>query len=53
MFWADQMGLDKALETIRGYHETGQEVFEPAPLIERLVAEGKTFADLDRAESRP
>jgi len=49
MFWANQMGLDTAREKIRGYHEAGQEVFAPAPLIEKLVAEGQSFADLDNA----
>jgi 3-hydroxyacyl-CoA dehydrogenase len=52
MFWAGQMGLDKALETIRGYHEAGYgEVWEPAPLIERLVDDGRGFAELDKAGS--
>ena len=50
MFWADRMGLDKALEKIRAYHAAGQEVFAPAPLIEKLAAEGVGFADFDKAE---
>lgn len=49
MFWADRMGLAAALEKIRGYHAAGQDVFAPAPLIERLAAEGLGFADHDRA----
>ena len=52
MFWADQMGLDKALEAIKGFHAAGYgDVWQPAPLIERLVAEGKSFADYDKAKS--
>ena len=49
MFWADQMGLDKVLEKIKGFHAAGygDEVWTPAPLIERLVAEGKSFRELD------
>jgi 3-hydroxyacyl-CoA dehydrogenase len=50
MFWADQMGLETALDKIKGYHAAGQEVLAPAPLIERLVAEGHSFADLDKPE---
>jgi len=48
MFWADRFGLDRALEKIRGFHAAGQEVFAPAPLIERLASDGKGFGDFDR-----
>jgi 3-hydroxyacyl-CoA dehydrogenase len=52
MFWADQMGLAQALEAIRGFHAAGYgDVWQPAPLIERLVAEGKSFADHDKANA--
>jgi 3-hydroxyacyl-CoA dehydrogenase len=51
MFWADTIGLDRALETIGGFHAAGHgDVWQPAPLIERLVAEGRGFADLDQDE---
>ena len=47
MFWADQQGLDNILADIKRYHEQyGGDVWEPAPLLERLVAEGKNFASL-------
>ncbi len=47
MFWADQIGLDKILEAIKGYQKTvGGDQWEPAPLLERLVREGKKFGDL-------
>jgi hypothetical protein len=46
------MGLDKALEAIKGFHAGGHgEVWQPAPLIEWLVAEGSSFADYDRAKT--
>ncbi len=45
MFWADSIGLDKVLATIRRFHEEVGEEWRPAPLLERLVAEGKSFAD--------
>ncbi len=47
MFWADQQGLDKVLADIRHFGEIyGGDVWKPAPLLEKLVAEGKTFASL-------
>jgi len=47
MFWADQQGLDGILADIRRFQEQyGGEVWQPAPLLERLVEEGKTFASL-------
>ncbi|MBE7373787.1 3-hydroxyacyl-CoA dehydrogenase NAD-binding domain-containing protein [Pseudomonas lopnurensis] len=48
MFYADQLGLDKVLQCIRGYHRCFGANWQPAPLLERLVAEGKTFAELDQ-----
>ncbi|MEM7188034.1 MAG: 3-hydroxyacyl-CoA dehydrogenase NAD-binding domain-containing protein [Pseudomonadota bacterium] len=50
MFWADLMGLDKVLEKIKGFHAAGygDKTWAPAPLIERLAAEGKSFKDFDR-----
>ncbi len=48
MYWADQMGLATVLEKIRTFHAAGYgDVWEPAPLIERLVAEDKSFKELD------
>lgn len=48
MQYADEIGLDKILAVLNGYREKldgyGAEWFKPAPLIEKLVAEGKTFA---------
>lgn len=47
MFWADQQGLDNILADIRKFSEEyGGDIWKPAPLLERLVAEGKTFASL-------
>jgi 3-hydroxyacyl-CoA dehydrogenase len=44
MFWADQIGLAKIVEALERYHaQTGDPMFEPAPLLKRLAAEGKTF----------
>ncbi len=47
MFWADQQGLDNILADIKKFQEEyGGDAWEPAPLLERLVAEGKSFGDL-------
>ena len=47
MFWADSVGLDlivKRLEALAA--EIGDKALEPAPLLKRLAAEGKGFANL-------
>ena len=47
MFWADQIGLDNILADIKKFEaEYGGDIWKPAPLLERLVAEGKGFASL-------
>lgn len=47
MFWADQIGLDKILDAVKKYHkDVGGKQWEPSPLLEKLVAEGKKFGDL-------
>ena len=47
MFWADQRGLDKILADIKKFgEEYGGEIWEPAPLLVKLVEEGKTFQSL-------
>jgi 3-hydroxyacyl-CoA dehydrogenase len=47
MFWADQEGLDTILSAVKKYHSTvGGEQWEPSALLEKLVADGRKFADL-------
>jgi len=47
MFWADKQGLGNILADINAFHQRyGGEVWQPAPLLERLVAEGRDFASL-------
>ena len=48
MHWADAVGLDAVHATIAGLDES-QDHWEPAPLLSRLAAEGRGFADVDRA----
>jgi 3-hydroxyacyl-CoA dehydrogenase len=49
MQYADEIGLDKVLDTINTYRTTlgdyGETWFKPAPLLEKLVAQGKKFKD--------
>jgi 3-hydroxyacyl-CoA dehydrogenase len=46
MYYAEQLGLEKVLVGIRHYHHSlggyGRMWFQPAPLLERLVAAGKS-----------
>ncbi|ANY16111.1 3-hydroxyacyl-CoA dehydrogenase NAD-binding domain-containing protein [Bordetella pseudohinzii] len=46
LFYADQQGLDQVLATIRQFHAAHGELWRPAPLLERLVAQGRTFSEL-------
>ncbi len=43
MFYADTVGLDKVLARIRQFHKEHGELWTPAPLLEKLVREGKRF----------
>ena len=46
MFWADKQGLKTIYEDILQFREEYGDFWTPAPLLERLVKEGKTFASL-------
>lgn len=47
MFWADQIGLKTVYEAVKRFHDTvGGAQWEPAPLLERLARDGKSFRDL-------
>jgi 3-hydroxyacyl-CoA dehydrogenase len=43
MFYADSVGLPTVLEKVKEYREKFGEYWKPAPLLEKLVAEGKGF----------
>lgn len=47
MFMAEQIGLAAVLEDIRALYKVHGERWKPAPLLEYLVTQGKSFADLD------
>jgi 3-hydroxyacyl-CoA dehydrogenase len=48
MYYADQLGLDKVLAKLNQFHAALGDAFRPAPLLGRLVAEGRKFADLNK-----
>jgi 3-hydroxyacyl-CoA dehydrogenase len=48
MFHADLVGLGKVLETIERFRDDFGARWEPAPLLKRLAAEGRTFREYDR-----
>src|SRR5215471_16057527 len=53
MFWADGVGLKHIADRLSFYaKETNDPSLEPAPLLKRLAAEGKTFASLAAEKSK-
>ena len=46
MFYAEQVGLDHVLARLRELQKEYGDAFAPAPLLESMVAEGKSFRDL-------
>jgi len=47
MFYADSIGLRHVYEVMQGFCEIHEDWLEPAPLLERLAREDKTFAEWD------
>lgn len=45
MYHADQIGLDKVVARLRELEVSSGPQWQPAPLLERLAAEGRSFAD--------
>lgn len=48
--WADLQGLPEILSDIRKWSEEDAYFWQPAPLLEQLVAEGRSFDDLNKQE---
>ncbi|MEM8730614.1 MAG: 3-hydroxyacyl-CoA dehydrogenase family protein, partial [Pseudomonadota bacterium] len=46
--WADMEGLPGLLSDIQTWAQDDPYFWQPAPLLEKLVAEGKTFDDLNK-----
>jgi len=45
MFYADSVGLDQVLARVKALHARCGDWWKPAPLLEKLAAEGRTFSD--------
>jgi 3-hydroxyacyl-CoA dehydrogenase len=48
MCFADLTGLAKVLASIEGFHREFGPRWQPAPLLQKLVSEGRTFREYDR-----
>ncbi|HBS50532.1 MAG TPA: 3-hydroxyacyl-CoA dehydrogenase [Rhodobacteraceae bacterium] len=51
MKWADMQGLEGLLEDIRTWGKEDPVFWQPAPLLEKLVSEGRNFEDLNKEAS--
>lgn len=49
MHWADMVGLDRVLADVRRFAQDDPWFWQPAPLLEQLVAQGRNFASLNAA----
>ncbi len=52
MKWADMTGLDLVLADLKRFAEDDPWFWQPAPLLQKLVDEGRTFEDLNK-EAQP
>jgi 3-hydroxyacyl-CoA dehydrogenase len=46
MYYGDQLGPAKVLAKMKEFQATMGDQFKPSPLLEKIVADGKTFADI-------
>jgi 3-hydroxyacyl-CoA dehydrogenase len=51
MWYADTVGLKKVYERVREFHRQHGELWEPAPLLQRLAEQDKTFAEFTKDQS--
>jgi 3-hydroxyacyl-CoA dehydrogenase len=51
MWYADTVGLKKVYDRICQFEQQHGATWSPAPLLKRLAASGKTFAELDREKT--
>ena len=50
MWHADTVGLPKVCQRVCEFHKQHGELWAPAPLLQRLAEEGKTFAEFDKEQ---
>jgi 3-hydroxyacyl-CoA dehydrogenase len=48
LWYADTVGLKNVFDRIREFERQHGEIWQPAPLLEHLAQQGKTFADFTR-----
>ena len=53
MFWAEQAGLERVVETMRRLAPTHGARWRPAALLERLAAAGEGFGSVGAEAARP
>jgi 3-hydroxyacyl-CoA dehydrogenase len=51
MWYADTVGLKKVYERISDFQQRLGDWWEPAPLLQRLAEQGKTFAEFSSRQS--
>ncbi|MGC2281588.1 MAG: 3-hydroxyacyl-CoA dehydrogenase NAD-binding domain-containing protein, partial [Candidatus Acidiferrales bacterium] len=51
MWYADTVGLKEVYRRVSEFHRQHGELWQPAPLLERLAASGKTFAQFGKQET--
>ena len=52
MFYGDSLGLAHVLERMKHFHKLYGHYWKPAPLLERLVKEGRTFDSWDKSKNQ-
>jgi 3-hydroxyacyl-CoA dehydrogenase len=45
MWYADRVGLDRVYDRVCEFHRQFAAPWEPAPLLEQLATQGRTFSD--------
>ena len=50
MWYADTVGLKHVYDRIREFERQHGEIWQPAPLLEQLAEQGRTFADFTRGQ---
>ena len=51
MQWAEMHGVENVLSDIKRFAEDDDYFWQPAPLLQQLVADGKSFSDLNASKS--
>ena len=51
MWYADTVGLQHVYDRVSEFHRQHGELWQPAPLLQRLAAAGKTFAQFGKEET--